>query len=72
MAALAGTADGAAWPPDEERFASDFLDPARVGTPWLRELTEAARASRVPFMLGSHTLVSDGLRLLVEAAWLGR
>ncbi len=72
MAALAGTADGTAWPPDEERFASDFLDPARVGTPWLRELTEAARASRVPFLLGSHTLVSDGLRLLVEAAWLGR
>ncbi|HET7636743.1 MAG TPA: hypothetical protein VFK93_03615, partial [Candidatus Limnocylindria bacterium] len=58
MAALAGTADGAAWPPDEERFASDFLDPAPVATPWLRELTEAARASQVPLLLGSHTLVS--------------
>jgi len=41
-------------------------------TEWLAELTRAAAASSVPFLLGSHALVSDGLRILVDAAWLGR
>jgi hypothetical protein len=43
-----------------------------VTTPWLAELTEAAAGSSVPFLLGGHALVSDGLRILVDAAWLGR
>jgi hypothetical protein len=68
MADLAGSAEETAWPAAEERFASDFLDSSRVQTPWLRELTEAARASETPFLLGGHALVSDGLRLLVDAA----
>ncbi|HEX6130064.1 MAG TPA: hypothetical protein VF071_13675 [Candidatus Limnocylindria bacterium] len=72
MAALAGSADAAAWPPQEERFASDFADHAQVATPWLRELTEAAARASVPVLLGGHALVSDGLQVLVEAAWLGR
>jgi len=72
MAALATSSDAAAWPPAEERFASDFGDAARIGTGWLRELVEAASAASVPVLLGGHALVSDGLRLLVEAAWLGR
>jgi hypothetical protein len=72
MAGLAGSSDAAAWPPEEERFASDFLNPAPVATPWLAELTSAAAGARVPFLLGGHALVSDGLRILVEAAWLGR
>jgi hypothetical protein len=72
MASQAGSSDAAAWPPTEERFASDFLDATPVSTPWLRELTEAAAASSVPFLLGGHALVSDGLRILVDAAWLGR
>jgi hypothetical protein len=72
MASLAGSADAAAWPPAEERFASDFGDHARVATPWLRELTEAAALAPVPFLLGGHALVSDGLRLVVAAAWQGR
>ena len=71
MAAVAGSADAAAWPPEEERFASDFGDHGRIATPWLRELTEAAAAAPVPMLLGGHALVSDGLRLIVEAAWLG-
>ena len=71
MAALAGSSDAQSWPPEEERFASDFGDHARVATPWLRELTEAAAAASVPVLLGGHALVSDGLQLLVEAAWLG-
>ncbi len=72
MAAVAGSANASAWPPEEERFASDFGDASRVATPWLRELVEAADASPVPFLLGGHALVSDGLRLIVAAAWLGR
>lgn len=72
MADLAGSAEEAAWPPAEERFAADFLDSSRIETRWLRELTELARASETPFLLGGHALVSDGLRLLVDAAWLGR
>jgi hypothetical protein len=72
MAAISGSADAAAWPPEEERFASDFGDAGRVHTRWLRELTEAATASGVPVLCGGHALVSDGLRLIVAAAWQGR
>jgi hypothetical protein len=72
MAALAGSSQASAWPPDEERFAADFGDASRVTTPWLRELVAAAAAAPVPVLMGGHALVSDGLRLIVEAAWLGR
>ncbi len=72
MAALAGSSDAATWPPDEERFASDFGDATSIGTPWLKALTAAAAAAGVPVLLGGHALVSDGLRILVDAAWLGR
>jgi hypothetical protein len=72
MAALAGSADASAWPPEEERFASDFGDHPRVATPWLRELTATAADAPVPFLFGGHALVSDGLRIIVAAAWQGR
>jgi hypothetical protein len=73
MASVAGSSDASAWPPEEERFASDFGDLARIpNTPWLRELVEAAADSPVPFLLGGHALVSDGLLLIVAAAWQGR
>jgi len=72
MAAVAASSDAAGWPPEEERFASDFGDASRVATPWLRELTEAAAGASVPFLFGGHALVSDGLRLIVAAAWQGR
>ena len=72
MAAVAGSPEAAAWPPEEERFASDFGDASRVATPWLRELVEAADGASVPFLFGGHALVSDGLRLIVSAAWQGR
>ena len=71
-ATVAGSADADRWPPEEERFASDFGDASRIGTPWLRELTEAAASSSTPFLFGGHALVSDGLRLIVAAAWQGR
>ncbi|MGH2383160.1 MAG: hypothetical protein ACRDG7_18315 [Candidatus Limnocylindria bacterium] len=72
MASVARSSDAADWPPEEERFASDFGDGHRVETPWLRELTEAAVNASVPFLFGGHALVSDGLRLIVAAAWQGR
>lgn len=72
MAGRAGSSDAAAWPSEEERFASDFLDAGPIVTPWLAELTAAAAGAPVPFLLGGHALVSDGLRIVVEAAWLGR
>ncbi len=72
MAARASSSDASAWPPEEERLASDFGDASRIATPWLRELTDAAASARIPFLLGGHALVSDGLRLIVAAAWQGR
>jgi hypothetical protein len=72
MAGLAGSARATDWPPAEERFASDFLEASAVATPWLKELTEAAANASIPVQLGGHSLVSDGLRILVDAAWLGR
>ncbi|MCC6617974.1 MAG: hypothetical protein IT341_02920 [Chloroflexi bacterium] len=72
MAAMAETSDAGAWPPSEERFASDFGDAGRISTPWLCELTSAAASAPVPFLLGGHALVSDGLRLILRAAWQGR
>jgi hypothetical protein len=72
MAALVGSADPAVWPAPEERFASDLVDAAHVSAEWLRELTTAAASASVPFLLGSHTLVSDGLRILTDASWLGQ
>jgi len=72
MAAVAASPDPRDWPPEEERFASDFGDASRITTSWLRELTEAAGRASVPFLLGGHALISDGLRLIVRAAWQGR
>jgi hypothetical protein len=72
MAARAGSSRSEAWPPPEERFASDFLDSSRIATDWLGAFTAAAAAASVPFILGGHALVSDGLRILTDASWLGR
>ncbi len=58
-------ADEAAWPPPEDRFASDLLLPDRIADPWLRALTAAAATAPIPVLLGGHTLVGPGLRLLV-------
>jgi hypothetical protein len=72
MAALVGSADPAVWPAPEDRFASDFADATPVSAEWLRELTTAAASASVPFLLGAHTLVSDGLHILTDASWLGQ
>jgi hypothetical protein len=59
-------ADERGWPRAEDRFASDLLLPEGIEDPWLRELTTAVRDSRVPIVLGGHTLVGPGLRLALR------
>ena len=58
-------ADEAAWPGPEDRFASDLLLAERIADPWLHELTASASAAPIPVLLGGHTLVGPGLRLVV-------
>lgn len=60
-------ADECAWPPAEDRFASDLLLAERVRDPYLRALTEAARDASIPIILGGHTLVGPGIRLVASA-----
>ena len=55
--------DEAAWPPAEDRFASDLLLPDRVRDPWLAELTHSAVDATVPILLGGHALVGPGVHL---------
>lgn len=60
--------DETGWPPAEDRYASDLLYHDAVRDPWLRELTRAASESPIPILLGGHTLVGPGLRLLFGRA----
>lgn len=55
-------ADERAWPPAEDRYASDLLLADRVADPWLADLTRAAAGAAVPVLLGGHTLVGPALR----------
>ncbi len=55
--------DETAWPAAEDRFASDLLLAERIGDPWLRALTMAAREAPIPIVLGGHSLVGPGVRL---------
>jgi hypothetical protein len=55
----------AGWPPAEDRFASDLLLPDRIMDPWLRALTTSAAEAPIPILLGGHTLVGPGLRLVL-------
>ena len=60
-------ADEQRWPEAEDRFASDLLLPDRVRDPWLRELTATAASARIPIVLGGHSIVGPGLRLVARA-----
>jgi hypothetical protein len=59
-------ADEAGWPVAEDRFASDLLLPERIADPWLHELTASAVNAPIPVLLGGHTLVGPGVRLVVD------
>ena len=58
-------ADEAGWPSAEDRFASDLLLPDRIADPWLRALTSSAVDASIPVLLGGHTLVGPGVRLVI-------
>ena len=72
-------ADESMWPAAEDRFASDLLLCESIADPWLRALTESATGSAAsapspatgPILLGGHTLVNGGLRLLAQRARAG-
>jgi hypothetical protein len=61
------------WPAAEERFASDLLLPDAIADPWLRALTTSAASAPGDhsILLGGHTLVNGGLRLLAQRARAG-
>ena len=58
--------DEAGWPAAESRFASDLLDARSVEDEWLAELTSSAVDAPIPVVLGGHTLVGPGLRLVAS------
>jgi CTP:molybdopterin cytidylyltransferase MocA len=60
-------ADEDRWPPPADRYASDLLRPSEIEDGWLRALTESAAASRRPILLGAHSLIGPGIRLLLAA-----
>jgi len=58
--------DERAWPSPEDRFASDLLLPEGIADPWLRDLTRSALEAPIPILLGGHTLVGPGVRLVLR------
>jgi hypothetical protein len=56
------------WPAAEDRFGSDLLMPDAIADPWLRALTISAASAPTdhPILLGGHTLVNGGVRLLAQ------
>ena len=58
-------ADEAHWPSSADRFASDLLRLDQVTDPWLADLTRSAATAPIPVLLGAHTLVGPGIRLLL-------
>ena len=61
-------ADETGWPAAEDRFASDLLLAEGIADPWLREFTTSAAAASIPVLLGGHTLVGPGVRLVIGGA----
>jgi len=53
------------WPAAEDRFASDLLLPGEVRDPWLRDLTASAAEASISILLGGHSLVGPGVRLVL-------
>jgi hypothetical protein len=57
-------ADEVRWPGPEDRYASDLLAAGTVSDPWLAELTASAAGATIPVLLGGHSLVGPGIRLV--------
>ena len=60
-------AEESAWPVAEDRFASDLLLAGAVIDPWLADLTVSAADAPIPVLLGGHSLVGPGVRLVGRA-----
>ena len=60
------------WPSPADRFNSDLLRPEDISDPFIQQFTSAAMSCPVPVVLGGHSLVSGGLRVLIDAAWGSR
>ena len=63
----ATSVDEARWPSAEDRFASDLLLAEGIADSWLRVITRSVRDAPIPILLGGHTLVGPGMRLLLGA-----
>ena len=57
--------DESGWPPQADRFASDLHEHAAVRDEWLRTLTAAAAEAKQPILLGGHSLVGPGVKLML-------
>jgi hypothetical protein len=66
LAARLGS-DESGWPASADRFASDLHDHAAVKDAWLKKLTRSAAESDRPILLGSHSLVGPGVKLVIGA-----
>ena len=58
-------ADETGWPSPEDRYASDLLAHEGIRDPWLRDVTRSAADAPMPVLLGGHTLVGPGARLVL-------
>jgi hypothetical protein len=58
--------DEADWPSAEDRFASDLQRVDQIADPWLRMLSISAAGAALPILMGGHTLVGPGVRLLLR------
>ncbi|HCW50962.1 MAG TPA: hypothetical protein DGR79_02690 [Clostridiales bacterium] len=54
------------WPEEDDRFEADLGRWDEVKDPELRRLTRMVRETRIPVVVGGHSVVSGGLRLLVD------
>ncbi len=55
----------AAWPRPRTGSRRTWACPSQVRDPWLAALTRSAAGAPVPILLGAHTLVGPGIRLLL-------
>jgi len=55
------------WPTEADRFEADLGRWQGIENPALRSLCRAAGEARVPVVLGGHSVVSGGLRLLADS-----
>jgi len=59
------------WPSAADRYAADLGLADEIRDPWLRDLTAAAMAAKMPVVMGGHGVVTGDLYGLVEIARAG-